>query len=252
MNPIHFSTLKLMGRSPLHAKFSLDGGQGESTSSKLIGTAAHTLALGTGQRVVTYEGRRDMRTKAYQEFLAENKDAVILNAAEFAKASGMARSLEKNRGAMRYLAGIREVPMEWEWLGRRCATRGIDAVDSGVPGEIRFLTELKTTKFAKPEWFTTEVVRRGYAEQLCFYENAVGVPVPELVIVAVESSPPHPVVVYVLSRRMRDQAERRLRLWMEQFLSCERSDSWPGYVETVIEMDTPDELSLDWGDDEAA
>lgn len=245
MKPLHFSTLKAIASSPAHALFRHEQGDGEQTVSTRIGSAGHSLALGTGKRVVTFEGRRDKRTAAYQTFLADNADAIILNAAEFARASGIGRALRENRDAVKYLSGLREVAMGWDWLGRECATRGIDVIDSGERGRLRFVTELKTTKCAKPEWFQFEVLRRGYAAQLCWYEQALGIDVPELVIVAVESTPPHPVVVYRLSDRIREQARKQLRLWMELWLTCERSGEWPGYTQSICELDVPDETELD-------
>lgn len=247
MTPVHFSTLKEMRRSPAHAKYAMERGDGEETASTRIGSASHSIALGTGRRVVTYEGRRDKRTEAYRNFLEENQDALILSASEFATASSIGRALRQHDEAIDYLQGDREQPQSWTYLGRACATRGIDVIDSAhIPP--RFITELKTTKFAKPEWFQTEVLRRAYHCQLVHYEGALGVDIPELVIVAVESAPPHPVVVYRLSDRLREQAAKQLRLWMEQFLVCEQSNHWPGYTQSIVELDVRDDAELDFSD----
>lgn len=250
MTPLHFSTLKEMRRSPAHAKFRLDNPEGDATPSTQVGSAAHSLALGKGKRVVVCEMRRDKRVKAYQDFLADNGDAIILSPAEHAKATGIAKALKQSDQALYYLNGSCEVEREWTWLGRACRTRGIDVIDAQVSP--RFITELKSTKFAKPEWFQTEVLRRSYHCQLKFYEQALGVDIPELVIVAVESAPPHPVVVYRLSDRLREQAQKQLHLWMEMFLNCERSNEWPGYAQSVIELDIANDAELDFTDvDEA-
>lgn len=247
MKPVHFSTLRQMRLSPAHAKFTYDGAETPATSSMQVGTAAHSLSFGTGKRVVTFEGRRDKRTEAYKNFLAEHQNDCILSPPEFAAASGMAWALKHNASALYYLEGLREVPMSWDFLGRKCATRGIDVVDDAAIGSgVRFITELKTTKCAKPEWFIGEVLRRHYAAQLCWYEQALGIDVPELVIVAVESAPPHPVVVFKLTDRLREQAQKQLRLWMEQWLVCEQSGHWPGYAQSVVELDVRDDAELDF------
>ncbi len=248
MKPVHFSALKRMGMSAAHALYAMEGGEQPQTVSLQLGSAGHTLALGTGKRVVVYEGKRDMRTHAYKAFAEENQDNIILNAREFAIATGMAKSLRQHPEALRYLEGEREVPLEWDYLGRRCATRGIDVIGGTLEhrSNIRFLSELKTTKCAKPSWFLHEVLRRGYATQLKFYETGIGVDVPELVIVAVESAPPHPVVVFRVSDRMREQSEKQLRIWMELFLTCEASDEWPGYAQSIVDLDLPDDAELDF------
>ena len=246
LRPVHFSALKRMSLSAAHARYALEGGEQPQTVSLQLGSASHTLALGTGKRVITFEGTR--RGKAWDAFRGENPDAIILNAREFAVASGMAKALHGCPEAMRYLEGEREVPLEWDYLGRRCATRGVDVIGGSLScrAGIRFLTELKTTKCAKPEWFQHEVLRRDYATQLKFYEGGVGVDVPELVIVAVESAQPHPVVVFRVSDKLRLQAEKRLRLWMELLLTCEASGEWPGYAQSVIELDIANDAELDF------
>lgn len=242
MVPLHFSVLKRISLSPAHAFHALNQPESEETVSLRLGSAGHTLALGTGKRVVVYEGKRDKRTHAYKAFLEENPDAIILNAREHAVANGMAKGLKRNRDAMRFLEGEREVQREWEWLGRRCATRGIDVIGHD------FITELKTTKCAKPEWFVNEVLRRCYHAQLGFYEPACRITSPEHVIVAVESAAPFESVVYRLTDNMRDLAQRLLRTWMELWLTCERSDHWPGYAQGVIDLDAPGETELDLSD----
>ena len=78
MTPLHFSVLKEMRRSPAHAKFRLDNPEGDATPSTQVGSAAHSLALGKGKRVVVCEMRRDKRVEAYRSFLADNQDAIIL------------------------------------------------------------------------------------------------------------------------------------------------------------------------------
>lgn len=236
---LHFSDLKRIAQSPAHCLHSITHHGSEATTSTTLGSALHSLALG-GPRVVTFDGRRDKRNNDYQAFLADNGDSIILNAREYEITVGMAEALKRDRFAMDALRGRHEIPLSWTWCGRECATRGVD-VDTG-----RCITELKTTKYAHPEWFQGEARRRGYVEQLVWYANAVEGD-RELRIVAVENSAPFAVTVFRVTPELREQAERRLRLWMERFLSCEESNEWPAYVQTEVWMEAQ-ETELDMSD----
>lgn len=236
MKPVHFSQLKRINQSAAHCKHALDAPESDPTASLLLGSALHSMTLG-GKPVVECTLRRDARTAAYQDFLAANPDSYILTPREYALCAGMSASLLASELAMAALKGRHEIPLSWEWMGRACATRGVD-VDTG-----ECLTELKTTKFSEPSWFSGECVRRGYVEQLVWYANAVSGH-RDLKIVAVESSAPHPVTVFYVTPQMRDQAERRLRLWMERFLVCEQSGEWPGYVQYEVPLE-PRDVELD-------
>ena len=35
---------------------------------------------------------------------------------------------------------------------------------------------------------------------------------------------------------------------LERFMGCERSGEWPGYVQSIIDLDVPDEVELDFGE----
>jgi len=37
---------------------------------------------------------------------------------------------------------------------------------------------------------------------------------------------------------------------MERLLACEAANEWPGYAQSIVDFDVPDELELDFGDDE--
>lgn len=234
--PLHFSVLKQIARSPAHAELALREPT-ERTTSMLLGTAVHAMLLG-GAPISIFPGAT-RRGKEWDAFEAGHAGDIILNAREHGLAKQMAGAVHRSGPAMAALDGDYEVPREWEWCGRLCATRGIDVL---APS---FITDLKTTRCSDPKWFRYECAKLAYAEQLCWYANAVEGH-RELRIVAVESAAPFNVTVLRMSDSTRLMAERRLRLWMEMFLACEESGEWPGYVQSEVDLDTTEDTDLDF------
>ena len=58
-----------------------------------------------------------------------------------------------------------------------------------------------------------------------------------LSIVAVESKPPYPVVVYDLSEEAIKQGNMLWHSLWERLRGCEENDHWPGYVEGISVLD---------------
>lgn len=171
LEPVRFSRLKLIGQSPAHY---LENHRSE-TGSMRKGTGTHSFLIGdpdsvvvyegrrderesklvteyreavaAGRQVVVYEGTRNKRAKAYQEFLAEhegalvlspkereevdqsnsysqflddNPDKLILSPAEYAEASAMRKAIEAHPRAVALLDGVREQTLHWDVMGRAC------------------------------------------------------------------------------------------------------------------------------------
>lgn len=245
-DPVRFSCLKNMARSPAHYLESLKG-RADSASMR-IGRLVHLAVF--GQEPVIFDGTR--RGKEWEAFQVLHRDADIFTATEADAAIPIIASLlddPKHWHAKELLtSGVAEKRLDWTWLGRAC--RGTP----DIAGE--FLVDLKTTRNAQPEWFAREALFRSYHAQLAWYRQGLvlsGAQPPGLVyIVAVETSPPYPVVVRPLTERAMEQGERLCRLWMERLLSCEATNEWPGYVQSAVELDVPDDLELSGFDDEEA
>lgn len=136
------------------------------------------------------------------------------------------------------LAGDTEKRIDWEWLGRKCG---------GTPDVVgpKRIVDVKTTCNADPKRFVWDARKFFYAEQLAWYAQGVALQpggawssgFEDMFIIAVEKTPPHPVVVWQVTDRMREQAEKTIRIWMETLLSCEASNVWPGYTQRVEPLD---------------
>lgn len=249
---IRFRHLVATGLSAQHGKFSIDGGEEEPTYGMQRGSGTHAILFGT-RPVLAYPGAV-RRGKEWEAFQAEHAGALILTGKDFAKAEAMAEAVRANSLAMEVLfddEAVHEQTVFWKMLGRSCA----GTPDVRAPG---YVAELKTSVSAQPERFRWQVLRMHYHAALAWYMQGValsGLGQPQAAyIVAVESSPPHPVTVHRLTPRTLDIGARLVRLWFERLVGCEASGEWPGYAQSILELDLGDEedVPLIFGEEAAS
>lgn len=240
---VRFSNLKHIARSPAHYLHAVTREITETRAMR-VGFAVHAECLGGNFAV--FDG--DRRGNAWKEFAAEHAGEKILTRTEADDAMRIAAAVRSNPLAMKILEGEHEKRLEWDYLGRACQGH----LDVLVPG-VR-VAELKVTNDASPDRFTWQAIRMAYHCQLAWYGNAAQVE--QAHVVAVEDKAPHVVTVMELTPRILDQGRKLCHLWMERLLGCEHANRWPGYVETVVDLDSPGDMSdldgLTFGEDEAA
>ncbi len=244
LEPVHFSRLKLMARSPAHyaaASF-------QQTMAMERGSAVHSILLG-GQPVMQWEEGRPRRGREYDAFAADNPGALILTAKEYDKVKAVADSVKSSRLAMAALEGQHELGVTWRIGDRDCAGR-MDAVTAdGV-------TELKVSMTADPNRFVFHALRQGWLSQGAWYLDglaAAGMAREHVRIVAVEPLPPFAVTVFRLDPPTVEQARRTYRTWWEQLMVCEASDFYPSYAQSEVILSVPENnVELDFGETEAA
>lgn len=248
--PLRISDLKRIGQSPAHYRAAV-----ESEGSHLSkGSAAHSVLLG-GQRVtyfdrVTESGKAAPRNgQHWEKFQAENADSLILTREEYFATNGMVQAVRACPEAMRVLDGVKEQTLTWDISGRAC--RGTPDVRSD-----QYVTELKTTRSSDPHRFEWDAKKLGYHAQLAWYLDGavkarVGTP-DAAFVVAVESTAPYVVTVFRVTDRALDYGRRTYRLWFERLMACEEADEWPGYVQSVVPLDVPDNEETVFGEEEAA
>lgn len=247
--PLRFSHLSKMARSPLHCLHAMQF-DSEPSLSQRLGSGTHSLLLG-GPPVVCFPGKV-RRGAAYDKFAADNTGSIILSRSEYDKAHRIADSVRGNSLASEVLfapGSIYETTIGWRWGDRACrSTPDCRSMD--------VLVELKTTRDASPDRFKWDALRYGYVSQLRFYQMAIDMTLGDrlvdskVYIVAVESAPPYVCSVYSVSKRDLEFGEKQIRGWMERFLACEAAQSWPGYCQSIQELELPirdgeDETDLD-------
>lgn len=169
----------------------------------------------------------------------------IVTLAEYDRANRCADIVRAHPVAGPLLEGEHEAPLEWSYLGRSCAGH-LDVLNP-----VR-VVEVKTSASAEPGWFARQAIRMGYPGQCAWYREGAtqnGYPtLRDCYVIAVETRPPFAVTPFVLSERALELGEKTIRLWMERLLSCEAAGVFPEYVQSVVELDVPDDFELDFGE----
>lgn len=239
--PVRFSHLRAYGRSAAHGLHARTATEEDETYAMERGTAVHAILFKT-KRVTGYPGKV-RRGAEYEQFEADNPDAVILTNKEYVKAQRMAECVMRNKAAMKRLEGESEDTLWFEWMGKRCRAT------PDVRG-LRHLTELKTSATVDPGPFVWHATRMQYHAQMAFqkigciqtaHEN-----VQDCYIVAIEAAEPHPITILHLTERKLAEGDKLCRLWMERLVNSEDSGAWPGYCESEVEFDSMEDLDLEY------
>lgn len=236
--PVRFSDLKKFAQSPAHYKASVES-RFEQTRSMRIGTIVHQMVLGKRDgfpEVVVYEGAQRRGTE-WDKFRQKHAGAEIVTLSEWNEAEPIAKAVQADAVASKYLAGRREVPLTWEDAGIKCQTGGIDIVGDG------WIADLKTTQTSEPARFMKLAWNLSYHAQLAFYEigaNANGIDTSKgLYIIGVETDAPYCVTVLKLTDAVRDLGRKSCAIWLEKYRSCVENDFWPGYAQSVLDFELP-------------
>ena len=182
----------------------------------------------------------------YQQALGEGKTPVTTE--QIAKAQIMVDEVKKHPMATELLSDC-ETQVSYVWdqdviganglpTGKKCRMKGrMDAVKEG------HVIDLKTTWNASPASFGYEIHKYKYYIQLAVYSECYtqfnqGI-IPGAYIIAVENELPHCVVAYQLGV---DSLATGKALWNEamlRYVECQESGIWPGYSNTIEEIDIP-------------
>lgn len=247
--PLHWTTLKHIARSPAHLVAAIENPK--DTPPMRLGRLVHTIVLG-GPPSAVWDGTR--RGKEWEAFKAANEGREIVTRDEVERATKIANAVQRSPVAAPVLNGVTEYAVEWEALGRKCATRGIDIHNHGE----NFLADLKTTTNAEPDKFRRACLGMGYHAQLAWYMDAaaaIGKPVTRAYIIGVETAPPFAVTVLHVTARTLELGRQLNRLWLERFISCEAANEWPGYVQSIVDLDVGGDdvgIIIDGDDEEVA
>lgn len=252
LKPIHFSSLKQIGKSPLHYKARHDKTEEhtpEQERQMRIGTLAHKLILEPDRTDVAVFQGKVRNGKVWEAFEAEHAGQLIVTVKEMERGQHIAARVHADPLASKRLIGIKEGELPtWTWLGRTCGGR------PDVLGD-RFTTEVKTSPDTSPGWMARHCLRMVYHGQLRWYnigaETLFKRPYDEAYIVAVEVKEPFAVTTFRLTPRALEAGERICRSWMERLLACEAADEWPGYAQHEIDLDVIEDEALIYEEENA-
>lgn len=236
----NISSLKVLRKSPLHYRHYLENG-GKATRAKDLGTAAH-IAVFEPERFlrefVLWDKKNDdsdktkaRRGKEWEEFKAAHPSKTIIRRDEYDLAIAVKDAVRADRVAMRYLAvGRPEVALTWqdEETGMACKGR-VDWLTDADGGPC--IVDLKSCRDPTPTWFSRDCAKLDYHLQMAFYADgieAITGKEPRIVVVSVETSPPHDVVTYIVPAEVVEVGRDAYRQLLELLRDCTAANEWPG------------------------
>ena len=240
---INISSLKHMRLSPAKARYRIDAPR-TVTPALAIGTAMHMALLEPDRFLQTYAVKPDVdaRTKAGKEAIAEAQAGgkELLAKTDFEAALTTSARLREHPFYRRFIDGG---VYESSWfidhpLGARCKGR----LDIWLP-ERNVIVDVKTTDAADVRNFARDAVKYLYHVQAAFYmdlvENVTGTPVDGYVILAMEKSEDRDFRAFWLDPELIERGRSDYRVWLLQWLHCERTGLWPGYQAELVTLSAP-------------
>lgn len=236
---VHASDLTEMAISPAHyhERVTTPAEKRKDTKPLLVGRVLHAKVLGFGSWAV-FDGSRN--SNAFKAFKLEHESDDIITPEENEKTDRMAAKIRSTKDAIDLLKGC-ELESEFEWLnvGRKCAGR----VDAFARNR---LIDIKTSRCAKPGRFERDARNLGYHAKLSWYRDGL-ISLDRLdadaqsYLIVVESKAPYEVVVYRAKPAFMLAGEMLYRSWLEKLLVCEHTNEWPGYAQSIVDLDLPDD-----------
>lgn len=232
--PLRFSTMKLIAQSPAHYLHAVRAGWEESLSMR-IGTGAHAILF--GQPFVVWTGKT-RNGKVWDAFAEKHQGETILNQSERDKAQAIADSIRRSQLASRLLFADTqlETRIDWEWQGRSFRSTP-DAAS------LTTCVDLKCLRSSEPDKIKWQSRNMFYHAQAALYRRALNSTgkhsISDNYLVVVENKPPHPVTVLRFTDSAIETGDRICAGWLEQVLSCEQNNDFPGYTQTIVDLELP-------------
>jgi len=234
------STLKLLDRSPAHARWAMNHPK-EPTDAMQIGTCLHALVLeGRTDFVVlpAAAGGNSAAAKAIKAgFIMENPGKIILSHSDAEKVGAMALGVERCKTAMKMLSLVTEPEKAifWEESGIQFKALLDAPLALGV-------MDLKSTMDASLEEFERSIYKYGYHIQAAHYlagAAANGLPCENFYFLPVESSAPNCARVLMLDHGAIEVGEKERQRLISVYKKCLITGEWPGYPDEIQSVTLP-------------
>lgn len=217
-----------------------------------IGTAAHTLLLGTGAgvEVVDHKTWQSAAAKAAKA-KARAAGKVPLLTKQYAAVKAMVDAALKDPevAALFPPEGVAEMsayaldPETWVMLRAR-----FDYIVFDADRHVR-VRDYKTTKDASPRGFARSAADYGYHVQAAHYIRvleALGYIVDEFVLLAQEKTPPYLPSLHEFDTAAIETGNRIVTAGAFLFADCRDADLWPGYGNQTNLISLPSWASREW------
>jgi exodeoxyribonuclease VIII len=232
---------RLYSGTPAHAEL----GVVESKPAMDLGTAVHLAALEPhlfGERII--RGPDDRRGNKWKDALEEGAayGKLVLTSGDYDKALRMG-------DAARRIPVVRQLS-ESPILAEPSAfwTDGETGIECRCRPDVyspafELMGDLKTTSDASAAFWARNAANLGYHAQEAWYsdgwQEAGGGNVEGFIFVCIETEFPHLSAVYELAPRAVEEGKAAMRKALLTYKECRESGLFPGYPETVQELDIP-------------
>ena len=179
------------------------------------------------------------RVKAWKEHVEEYGEQWSITGEEAGRLGAMQTAFINNENAMRYARGGEpHYACFWEdeMLGK-CKAE-IDYLNSAM----HRIVELKTCAEIGVHQFMSQAERMGYLIQLGFYHHGIEITTGEqwdVTLIAMESKPPHDIVVYDVQRAMLEQGYAEAEQLARRYRASETAGMWRGVASEIQPWERP-------------
>lgn len=249
-NAVNHSRLEWLDRSPRYCRAQMQKRE-EPTPAMILGSAVHAAILEPDTflyRFIEQPDFGDMRSstrKAERDVWIASKKAkgfTVLSAETMSQVQAMQAAAQSHPLAKKLLESINHVENSVVWTdkatGLLCKARPDALVD-----RIGVMLDLKTCRDSRPKAFASAFYDFGYWRQFPFYLaglHAHGRNYARVVVVAVESEPPHDVRVYEVSEESIDLGHIDNCRLLELHARYDR-EGWPEHADAeAMALTLPD------------
>lgn len=209
----------------------------------LIGTAVHTLVLGTGAEIVevNYDSFRGKAAGlAKRKAIAAGKTPILAKA--IYDVEGMAAALMRHPIAGDLLRGARTEVSAFaiDHVTGEMRRARADLITKRPGGLI--CADVKTTESVADDKLSKSIWEYGYHEQAPWYDDTfadAGLPFAAFAFLFVEKSEPYEVRVIELPERATDLGRAANRRALDTWARCRKSGIWPSHTPVIHQIDLP-------------
>lgn len=232
---------KLYSGTPAHAEFSATA----TTGAMDLGTAVHIAALEPDRfEADVIRGPDDRRGNKWKDAVEEGAayGRLVLTSGDYDKSIRMGDAARK----LPIVRQLAETQLLFEASGFWTdAATGVDCrcrPDIYCPA-LEIMADLKTTGDASSFTWSKRAADMGYHAQEAWYTDgwlaAGGGGVDGFVFIAIENEYPHLAAAYELTPRAVGEGRLALAKAMAVYRECRDTGQFPGYPDTVQELDLP-------------
>tara|TARA_R110002167_G_scaffold24774_4_gene86659 strand:+ start:1049 stop:1840 length:792 start_codon:yes stop_codon:yes gene_type:complete len=217
----------------------------DDTKALIIGSAFHAYILERDEFNSMFiilpefsgKGSRDKK----EQFILNNSGRQPLSINDFQTIVGMSEALNRHPIASKLIneSGFAERAFHWtdKTTGAKCKCKP-DRFNTTR----NLIIDLKSTEDASEKDFKYSAKKFRYYVQDAFYSDGMsanGVNVAGFVFISVEKSPPYLVQCFSYTEDEKEFGRAEYKKNLQTYVDCKAKNVWPGYPETITNLEIP-------------